>query len=129
MGLGIEKPELLLIPLGLLAVWFLIEGLLFLWAFRVGGRDAASGRWSRRRRREQFGESDAPVMRICSWCHGKGALHPHLGRTLGLLEPGEEYEPECPHCQGAGYLDATPSGWERRALRRRLLRQEWRDRE
>jgi hypothetical protein len=132
MGLGLSRPELALIPIGLILLWLAIEGVLFLWAFRLADRsqNEARGLGMRgRRRRERFGDAreEAPVMRVCQWCHGKGTLHAQLGITLGLISREDSYEPECPKCDGAGYLDATPDPRRRKALRRKLVEQEWKE--
>ncbi len=128
MGLGLTRPELALIPIGLILLWLLLEGLFFIWAMRVVGRsEKMAGLWPRRKRREQFGEDDAPIMRVCQWCHGKGKLHAQLGVTLGLISREDNYEPECPNCEGVGYLNATPDARRRKALRRKLIQQEWKE--
>lgn len=129
VGLGINRLELLIVPVALVLLWLAIEGVFLLWAFRAAGRaQEERGRWIRWRKREQFGrDGDERLMKVCSWCHGRGRLHAQLGVTLGLLDAGDGYEPECPNCEGAGYLPAPLGRSQRKALRRRLVRQEWKD--
>lgn len=126
MGLGLTRPELALIPISVILLWLAIEGILLFWALKVAGRAAArQGHWTRLRRSLRTEEQETQLMRVCQWCHGKGTLHAHLGVTLGLISSGDSYEPECPNCQGAGYLAVPVNKRRRKALRRRLMRQEW----
>ncbi len=120
MGLGLTKPELALLPLGLILLWLAIEGVFLLWAWKTVGREPRTtpGHGSAE-------PMEAPLMRVCQWCSGKGTLHPHLAATLGLISVEDTYEPECPKCEGIGYLPVPVNARRRKALRKRLVRQEW----
>ena len=129
MGLGLYRPELALIPLGLIFLWVAVELVWIRWAMRTVDRtQRRRAPWLPGRKRSRFEEEPAaPVMSVCKWCGGKGALHPTLAATLGVISPNESYEPECPNCDGAGYVDATPDARKRKALRRKLVHQEWKE--
>jgi hypothetical protein len=133
VGLGLTRPELAIIPLGLILIWLVIEGLLFAYAMRVADRAQKGGQLPRRsrfRRQREIAAGLGPhggILAVCPWCNGKGTLDAQLGSHLKLEKHSENEEPDCPRCHGVGYTENPMSARKRAAMRRHLMEQEWRD--
>lgn len=134
MGLGLSRPELLLLPLTLILIWVLIDlGAIFL-GMRLYDRSAQRRklgpgvRGGKQRAASAADEDTTPqVLRICQWCNGTGRLLPDYVQVLDLepLPEGEQYQ--CPECGGAGHFDASSERQNWDAYRKKLVKQEWKE--
>ncbi len=128
MGLGITKPELLIIPLALILTWVALDLLALFISFRIYDRREARRRFGPGYRRKGGGQELVPlppIQTVCQWCNGTGRLPEDLIGILKLDPPPEGKQYACPNCNGGGYIEvaADPQRWE--ALRRKLVREEW----
>lgn len=132
MGLGLSRPELLLIPVTLILIWVAIDiaAVFFgMWLVdRSKQRRSVSLRLFRRRQRK----AAPPVpdvapqpLQVCQWCNGTGKLEPTYATALKLAPLADGRLHDCPECKGFGYFDGTADRRDIEAYREKLLEQEW----
>lgn len=129
MGLGLTRPDLLIIPGIAIVAWIALDILAFFVMCRIHDRRERrrTGPAVRRRRGLQTVAPAPPPQldRICPWCSGKGDLAAPLVTHFGLRATTPGGEAPCPRCGATGYVDADGQDWD--ALRRRLVKQEWKE--